>query len=554
MRVALYLRVSVEDRAVSLEAQEAGGRAWSERNGHTVVDVFRDDGVSGAEWDRRHGVQRLRTAALSKPKPFDIVVVRDLDRLGRDGVRLPLLLVDLRDAGISVVEWTTGASVAVDGMALLLAQLRATMAQEERRAIAARTRVALEAKARQGLVVGGEVYGYRRDRREDGVHYLIDEAQADVVRDVFARRAAGETIRAIVHGLNGRGVPSPHAGRRGTGTWSPSAVHEMLTRDRYIGVLRWGVAGSEYLHGTRHATTRTGEGVVELEVPELAIVDRITWERVGARDCATRSAPGHARRPRHLLVGHAVCDACGGRIATTRTRVGTASVPAYVCGVRRDRAACEARWLRPSSVLDEPVLDWLETEVLTEDVVSEVVSEALRAIALPADETRLDELRAEERSLSAAVQRLTLAVESAADVGAVVDRLRAQDARLREVRAELSARLAAADREAPDEARVWSVVRELRDAVAEDTDGARDVLGMVLDGPLRIEWLGPRRGVRLRGKAVPALLLDLAESASREPPVTQTQPEISPRETRGLLVSPAGPRQSLRRVELDCVA
>jgi len=554
VRVALYLRVSVEDRAVSLEAQEAGGRTWAERNGHTVVDVFRDDGVSGAEWDRRHGVQRLRSAALSKPKPFDIVVVRDLDRLGRDGVRLPLLLVDLRDAGISVVEWTTGASVAVDGMALLLAQLRATMAQEERRAIAARTRVALEAKARQGLVVGGEVYGYQRERRDDGVHYVINDAQAAVVRDVFERRAAGETIRAIAHGLNGRAVPSPHAGRRGTGTWSPSAVHEMLCRDRYIGVLRWGVAGSEYLHGTRHATTRTGEGVVELEVPELAIVDRITWERVRARDCASRSAPGHARRARHLLVGHAVCDACGGRIATTRTKVGTQSVPAYVCGVRRDRAACEARWLRPSSVLDEPVLDWLETEVLTEDVVSDVVTEALRAIALPADEARLDELRAEERSLSAAVQRLTLAIESASDVGVVVERLRAQDARLREVRAELSARVAAAEREAPDEAKVWSVVRELREAVAEDTEGARDVLGMVLDGPLRVAWLGPRRGVRLRGKAVPALLLDLAESAAREPPVTQTQPEISPRETRGLLVSPAGPRQSLRRVELDCVA
>ena len=130
MRAAIYARVSVDDRAVSLDAQEAGAREWCARQGHVVVAVHRDDGVSGAEWDRRPGVQRVRAEALTRPRPWDVLVVRDLDRLGRDGVRLPLLLVDLRDAGVSVVEWTTGQAVAVDGMALVLAQLRATMAAD----------------------------------------------------------------------------------------------------------------------------------------------------------------------------------------------------------------------------------------------------------------------------------------------------------------------------------------------------------------------------------------------------------------------------------------
>lgn len=62
MRAAIYCRVSVDDRAVSLDAQEAGAREWCARQGHVVVAVHRDDGISGAEWDRRPGVQRVRAA------------------------------------------------------------------------------------------------------------------------------------------------------------------------------------------------------------------------------------------------------------------------------------------------------------------------------------------------------------------------------------------------------------------------------------------------------------------------------------------------------------
>lgn len=231
MRVAIYCRVSIDDRTVSLDAQETGAREWAARNGHAVTHVYRDDGVSGAEWTHRPGVKRLEAEALTKPRPFDVVVVRDLDRLGRDSVRLPLLLSDLRDARIQVVEWTTGRPVELTGDHLFMASLRAHFAAREREAIAARTRVALEARARRGLVVGGEVYGYRRVRRDDGVHYAINDAEAAVVREVFAARASGRSIRAIVADLNRRGVPSPHAGRRGTGTWSPAAVHDMLKRE-----------------------------------------------------------------------------------------------------------------------------------------------------------------------------------------------------------------------------------------------------------------------------------------------------------------------------------
>lgn len=542
-RVAIYSRVSVDDRAVSLDAQEAGARQWAERVGHAVTHVYRDDGVSGAEWERRPGVQRLAADARAKPRPFDLVVVRDLDRLGRDAVRLPLLLVDLRDAGVAVVEWTSGRAVELDGNQLFLATVRSHFAAMERAAIAARTRVALEGRARKGLVVGGEVYGYSRERRADGVHYVVNDAEAAVVRDVFAQRARGATIRAIVADLNRRGVASPHAGRRGSGSWSPASVCDLLGRDRYLGLLRWGAKGEEYRHGTVTRVERAD--VVIVERPDLAVIDRETWERVRALDCPTRANTRHARPAKHLLVGHMLCDACGGRTTVTRTRIGRVSVPAYVCSWRHDRSACESRWLRPVERLDAVVMRWLGDEVVSDDALGEVLEWTRRERArpqAPADDARAASLRAEERELAVAVQRLAAAIEAAPDVAAIVERLRAQEARLRAVRAELSALLAPPPVEVADEGRLARIVAGLRDHLRDDTATARDVLRLVLDGPLRVTWEGPRRGVRLRGSAVPARLLDLAEGAEGE------------RLTRGPSVSPAGVGQSPRLVWLDRAA
>lgn len=126
------------------------------------------------------------------------------------------------------------------------------------------------------------------------------------------------------------------------------------------------------------------------------------------------------------------------------------------------------------------------------------------------------------------------------DVAALVERLRAQEERLRVVRAELSALLAPVA-PMPDDigARMARIVRGLRDRLRDDLDAARDVLALVLDGPLRVVWQGPRKGVRLKGAAVPARLLDLGEEGGA---------------TRGPSMSPAGLRQSPRLVVLDRAA
>jgi hypothetical protein len=74
---------------------------------------------------------------------------------------------------------------------------------------------------RPGVVELGGVqvcYGWRQ------VEYKINEGQAEIIREIFRRYAAGDGLRTIVKDLNARRVPSPSVGKRGSGHWVHTAA------------------------------------------------------------------------------------------------------------------------------------------------------------------------------------------------------------------------------------------------------------------------------------------------------------------------------------------
>ena len=90
MIAAIYARKSTADtdkheQARSCEQQLAAGREFCQRRGWTVGQTFRDDGISGAEVQRRPGFKALRDALEATPRPFDIVVVMEFS--GSAGIR-----------------------------------------------------------------------------------------------------------------------------------------------------------------------------------------------------------------------------------------------------------------------------------------------------------------------------------------------------------------------------------------------------------------------------------------------------------------------------------
>jgi DNA invertase Pin-like site-specific DNA recombinase len=106
MTAAIYARkstdqsgISDEQRSVARQAEHA--RAYAARKGWQVRDehIYVDDGISGAEFANRPGFLRLMNALKPRP-PFQVLIMSEESRLGREAIETAYALKQLVQAGV----------------------------------------------------------------------------------------------------------------------------------------------------------------------------------------------------------------------------------------------------------------------------------------------------------------------------------------------------------------------------------------------------------------------------------------------------------------------
>lgn len=108
MITAIYARKSTEQTGVieeekSVTRQIDHAKVYAERKGWKVAEeyIFVDDGISGAEFVKRPGFLRLMNAL--KPRPaFDVLIMSEESRLGREQIETAYALKQITDAGVRV--------------------------------------------------------------------------------------------------------------------------------------------------------------------------------------------------------------------------------------------------------------------------------------------------------------------------------------------------------------------------------------------------------------------------------------------------------------------
>jgi DNA invertase Pin-like site-specific DNA recombinase len=222
----IYARFSCsKQREASIEDQLRVCRQWCANHGHEVVAEYCDYAISGRT-DERPQFQRMVEHAGESA----IVLVYMMDRFSRDAYDAPVYKRILRDHGTKVVSATEAMP---DGPeAILLEKVYEGLAAIESAHIAQRTKRGMEGNALKCMHNGVPVFGY--DFAPDG-RYAINEAEAAIVREVFARRRGGETANAIATDLAKRGYRTMYGNPVGH-TW----VTALLRNEKYCGVYKWG--------------------------------------------------------------------------------------------------------------------------------------------------------------------------------------------------------------------------------------------------------------------------------------------------------------------------
>lgn len=223
-----YIRVSTADQAnsgVSLDAQRECLQGYAAMAGLDLVEIIEDAGVSGgtALCERPGGADLL--SAIRKHKAGHVVALK-LDRLFRDAedALRQTKAWDKTGVGLHLVDVGGQAINTATAMGRMFLTMMAGFAELERGMIAERTTAALAHKKARREVYNHPPLGFQAVQG-----YLSpDDEEQLIVREVFAMREQGLTLRAIADDLNGRGI----VGKRG-GKYFVSTIRGILENDIY---------------------------------------------------------------------------------------------------------------------------------------------------------------------------------------------------------------------------------------------------------------------------------------------------------------------------------
>jgi len=229
MIAAIYARKStdqtgVADEAKSVTRQIEHARAYAIRKGWTIAaeHVFVDDGISGALFGAsRPGLARLLNALAPRP-PFQVLVMSEESRLGREAIETGYTLKQITDAGVAVWFYLEDRQRTLDtAMDKVMMSLSGFASEMERERARQRTHDALLRKARAGHVANGyPAFGYRNVPVLEGASRshstrAIEPAEAAVVRRIFEMLAAGMGYQKIARRLNDEHALAPSPRRPG---------------------------------------------------------------------------------------------------------------------------------------------------------------------------------------------------------------------------------------------------------------------------------------------------------------------------------------------------
>ncbi len=445
MRAAIYARYSSDNqRDASIEDQIRICRGLIERSGWIPVQVYSDRAISGATV-LRPAYQKL--LADARTGAFDVVVAEALDRLSRDLADVANLYKQLQFLSIKLVTLAEGE------ISELHVGLKGTMNALYLKDLAQKTRRGLEGRVRQGRSGGGLCYGYDVVREVDGNGEAvrgkrrINEAEAEVVRQIFQDYANGRSPKAIALALNENGVPSPRA--RG---WGPSTINGnrergtgILNNELYSGRLVWNrlTYRKDPQSGKRISRINPESDWVVREVPELRILPDALWSAVKARQAGLKARKRPVgpeagfwdrRRPRFLLSGLIKCGVCGGGYSKISANL-------FGCSTHRNKGTCSNDLNIRRDLLEATILSGLKTRLMAPELVKEFADtfiaevNSLRKTAA----SHRDRLDAELVATKKRIRTVVTAITDGAPPKTLVEELR----RLEEVQARLEQEISA---------------------------------------------------------------------------------------------------------------
>jgi site-specific DNA recombinase len=310
-RSSIYIRQSqTHDGTISPELQEKNIRRFIKgQEKWTVTDVYSDIDISGLKEENRPSFLKLKADYASGK--FDVAVADEFTRFSRNAVDGISLLGTMKIATAK-----EGIPPEDDFMPSLYFLLSAKFSKE----MGLRWKHALMHRLSKGLPPSGKPhFGYDKQ----GKDAYVPNADAEIIREAYARYTAGEGAPAICKDFTARQLPS--AGPAG---WQPRGLFDLLDKSFYAGKISF-----------------EGQDFPGAHEP---LLNKSQWAAYRkARD--KRKKQTTPRNPKWMLSGLVVCGRCGGKMVSNTVR-GVASLTCSTYNAK-GKAGCKGTFRKREVVM-----------------------------------------------------------------------------------------------------------------------------------------------------------------------------------------------------------
>jgi DNA invertase Pin-like site-specific DNA recombinase len=316
-----------------------------------IGSIYMDDNVSGSAFHRR-GIEALKSDI--REGNINLLVVKDLSRLGRNNAQTLLFLDFLEEYGVRVITFDGRYDSLKDNDTV---GIETWFNERYIRDISRKIRTNLKFKIQNGEYLGHAPYGYLKaqDKRN---RLVVNQQEAEVVREIFDLYLEGLGYSKIAKLLNSKEYCPPSCKYSGISNgWNGVAVQRILSNRAYTGDTVQGVSEKISFKSKKTRRLPREDWVVTSDTHE-PIIKRDFFEEVQKLKCLRRTSQKTGKGTLHVLKGLLYCGRCGNAMFA---RARKNRPMGYICSTyaSKGKTACTSHYLR-----EDVVLDQLEGELL----------------------------------------------------------------------------------------------------------------------------------------------------------------------------------------------
>ncbi len=386
--VGIYARISREDEnninniSESITNQVEFLERIVLENGWNLVEVYKDDGISGTTFDREDFNRMIDDIEGGR---INLIITKDLSRLGRDYIKTGYYLENyFPTKQVRYIAVNDGLDTFNEDNNSDFIPFKSVFNDMYAKDISKKVRTALRTKQENGSFLGTVApFGYNKSPYEKG-KLIVDAISSVYVKRIFKDFMAGLSFQCIADQLTQEGIPTPSGYRnikntqkRFTGVWNDASVRQILKSEYYIGHTiqnkkkkvnyklnkQIEIPKSQWIK-----VENTHEPLINLD--DFQLVQKILAKR------SYQPKKGQ----KHLFTGFGFCGHCGSPMAHANQHIkGKYYVVCSTAKLHKNLNLCEAHYLREEllkncvlTTLRDIAKEYLDTGQLIDELDTEV--------------------------------------------------------------------------------------------------------------------------------------------------------------------------------------